>query len=189
MNHYADFTARHGVICACESHRCSRMSIKSVSMARWARGSRGSCSSRRTSWAINAIQVDVVDTGGGAKWCILIDIQNLPDHQCTRAWVIRLHKTLEAIHRIRRIDNQDAVSREIGQLDANKKADFAALHGAIRACESDGILRARIESVGMTRWSCNTCNTGRTRCSRCSRGARGARGSRGACRACSSCGS
>ena len=110
LNHQADFTALHWVICACESHRCSRTSIESVSVARWARGSRGSRSSRRTRRAIDTIQVDIVHASGAAKRCILIDIQNLPDHQCTRAWVIRLHKTLEAIHRIRRIDNQDAVS-------------------------------------------------------------------------------
>ena len=83
-------------------------------MSRWTRYTRGSRCTRGSRWTINAVQVDIVDSGGGAERCIFIDVHNLPDHQCTRTWVIGLHKTLEAIHWIRRIDNQDAVSSEIG---------------------------------------------------------------------------
>ncbi len=89
------------------------VSVRMSRVTRYTGCTRGSCGTR---WAVNAVQVHIVNHIGGRIGCDLQHIHNHPDDHVTRSKIVGLHVTLKAIQRIGGIHHDHTVSRHVRQL-------------------------------------------------------------------------
>ena len=133
------------------------LGIEAVRMTRRTRNTRCSCVTR---WAVNTVQVHIIEHRGSKGSHHILDISNGDD---SRTIHVRHHGTLKAIHHIGGIHYHDAVTRHVGELRGDRECFRTAFH---RGGDDDRRCRIGVEVVTMTRWARDTCRSCYTRVTR-----------------------